>query len=210
MHRSLHHITRRLALVLLLIAPASAFAQFDAPARPAYSNTDGLFLHLRSGGHGIAFNDAGDDSGGSIGLRVGYGLSRRVTLYLGFEGGSLGGESRLPGMEAIDDSGLAYLELGGRYHFRPGHRFVPYADAALFVMGAGADLPGDDVTYAGAGLSAGAGALYFVTPRVALEGGATFSGGRLFERELDGRDDDIEIGMAGVRMHVGVTFYPFR
>lgn len=201
------HLLSRLALILLLAAvPLSARAQSAA------SNTDGLFLHVRAGGHGVAFEDAGDDTGATLGLRAGYGVSDRVTLYFGLEGADLDGGSRLPGLDTDETSGLVYAELGGRFHFRPGHRLVPYADVAVAVIGAGSEARayGGDVGYGGAGLSLGGGALYFLSPTVALEGGASFTPGSLMERDLGGADEDIGVGVAGVRMHVGLTFYPFR
>jgi hypothetical protein len=199
---------QRLApLFVLLLAAAPALH-----AQGARSHTDGLFLHARTGGHGIAFEDAGDDTGASIGLRAGYGFSDRFTLYVGLEGGGLDGQSRLQGLDTDQTSGVAYVELGGRYHFRPGHRFVPYADAALTLIGVGSenDAYDGDVGYGGAGLSVGGGALYFVTPSIAVEGGVSFTPGSLMERELGGASEDVSVGVAGVRMHVGLTLYPFR
>ena len=54
------------------------------------------------------------------------------------------------------------------------------------------------------------GTLYFISPTVALEGGASFTPGRLMESDLGGVSENIGVGVAGVRMHVGLTFYPFR
>lgn len=196
----------RLALLLVLAAvPLCVQAQ-------TASSTDGLFLHVRAGGHGVAFEDAGDDTGATLGLRAGYGVSDRFTLYLGLEGADLDGGSRLPGLDTDETSGLVYAELGGRFHFRPGHRLVPYADAAIAVIGAGSEARAydGDVGYGGAGLSLGGGALYFLSPTVAIEGGASFTPGSLMERDLGGADEDIGVGVAGVRIHVGLTFYPFR
>jgi hypothetical protein len=170
------------AFLLLLAVPVVTHAQTatrSTTVAPGASSTDGLFLHVRAGGHGIAFEDGG---------------------------------SRLPGLETDETSGLVYAELGGRFHFRPGHRLVPYADAAIAVIGAGSEARtyGGDVGYGGAGLSVGGGALYFLSPTVALEGGASFTPGSLMESDLGGVNEDIDIGVAGVRMHVGLTFYPFR
>ena len=202
-------------LLLLLAAPGATHAQTatqSTTVAPRASSTDGLFLHVRAGGHGIAFENAGDDTGATLGLRAGYGFSDRVTLYVGLEGADLDGGSRLPGLETEETSGLVYAELGGRFHFRPGHRLVPYADAAIAVIGAGSEARayGGDVGYGGAGFSVGGGALYFLSPTLALEGGASFTPGRLMESDLGGVNENIGVGVAGVRMHVGLTFYPFR
>ncbi|GAB5535930.1 MAG: hypothetical protein Rubg2KO_21790 [Rubricoccaceae bacterium] len=202
-------MTSRFSLFLLIAILGATASPTDAQAQ-ARSSTDGLFLHARAGGHGVAFEDAGDDTGGSIGLRLGYGLSDHLTLFVGAEGGSLDGGSRLQGLDGQDDSGVVYLEAGGRLHILPRQRLVPYVDAAFAVVGAGADRDGGDVAYAGLGGSLGLGALYFVSPTIALEGGATFTPGVYRDREIGDVETDVDIGVAGVRMHVGFSVYPFR
>jgi len=108
MLRPTRYPTLFLALLLLLLAaPVTTHAQRgtrSTTVAPRASSTDGLFLHARADGHGIAFEDAGDDTGATLGLRAGYGVSDRVTLYLGLEGADLDGGSRLPGLETDETS----------------------------------------------------------------------------------------------------------
>lgn len=212
-----HGPMHRVALLLLLLAaPAAAYAQAPPPsaALPA-SHTDGLFLHARTGGHGIAYEDGIDDAdGGGLGLRVGYGFNDRFTLYLGVEGAGLTGSRGFDGLGSDEEYGIAYVELGSRFHFRPGRKLVPYADAAISVIGLGYDgtggYDGNDVTYGGAGVSLGGGVLYFLSPTLALDGGLAFTPGSLLEQHVGGQTEDVDIKLTGARIHVGLTFYPFR
>ena len=204
-------------ILLLLIAPTAAYAQMvddPAPIVRDASSTDGLFLHARLGGHGIAYENAGDAEGGGLGLRAGYGFSDRFTLYLGIEGAGVKGGRGFEGLEANDDYGLVYLELGSRFHFRRGRQLVPYADLAVSVIGVGYEGTGsyaqDDITYGGAGLSLGGGVLYFLSETIALDGGLSFTPGSLMEVDIDGRTEDVDIALTGARLHVGITLYPFR
>ncbi len=203
-----------LFILLFLASPVAVQAQ-DAPVAPAIqSHTSGLFLHARTGGHGMAFDGPADAEGGGLGLRVGYGFSDRFTVYLGVEGAGFDGGRGFEGLGEDEEYGAVYVELGSRYHFRRGKRLVPYADAALAVVGLGYNgtgpFAGEDVTYGGAGLSMGGGVLYFFTPKIALDSGIAFTPGSLREQSIDGTRNDVNIGMAGARIHVGISFYPFR
>ncbi len=162
----------------------------------------------------MAFDGVGDADGGGIGLRAGYGFSNRFTLYLGIDGAGMNGGNGFLGHESDDDYGMVYVELGGRFHFRSGRKLVPYADAALSVIGLGYEGSGAfdniDIAYGGAGLSLGGGALYFLSPTVALDAGMVFTPGSLMEREVDGDWEDADIKLTGARIHFGLSFYPFR
>jgi hypothetical protein len=108
----------------ILAAPSVAFAQTDVVPPSATENTyeaTGLFLHARTSGHGMAFDGPGDAEGLGLGLRAGYGVSNRFTLYLGVEGAGLNGGGGFDGLGADEKSGVLYIELGSRFHFRSGH-----------------------------------------------------------------------------------------
>ena len=142
------------------------------------------------------------------------GFSNRFTIYLGFEGASLDGGQGFEGLADDDEYDLAFVEFGGRYHFRPAHRLMPYADVALAVLGLGYDSSGssqrDDVTYGGAGISMGGGLLCFVSPRIALDAGMAFTPGALMERNAGSHAEDVDVKLTGARIHVGISVYPFR
>lgn len=192
-------------------APAGARAQL---ASPELSYTQGLFVHARTGGYGIAYKNDQDASGGGLGVRLGYGFSDRFTLYAGMEGGEVSGPVDFESFAKGDEYGLGYLEVGGRFHFRPDHKLVPFADAAISMMGIvwekNQTTNNKEIGYGGLGASVGGGVMYFFSPRFAIEGSAAFSPGNLMERDMAGASSDVDIAIAGVRLNVGVSFYPFR
>jgi hypothetical protein len=201
----------------ILSAPSVAFAQTEVVPPSATENTyepSGLFLHARTSGHGMAFDGPGDAEGLGLGLRAGYGVSDRFTLYLGVEGAGLDGGRGLDGLGTDEKYGVLYIELGSRFHFRPGQQLEPYADVALAVVGLGYDgvesYAGTDVTYGGAGVSLGAGLLYFLSPKFALDTGLAFMPGSLMEREAGRNNEDVDIALTSARIHVGLSVYPFR
>ena len=205
-----------LALVTLAV-PSASFAQTDAAPPSATEGTyitSGFFVHARTSGHGMAFDGPGDAEGVGLGLRAGYGVSDRFTLYLGVEGAGLDGGRGFEGLGDDEKYGAVYIELGSRFHFRPGQRLEPYADVALAVVGLGYDGTGSDagkdVTYGGAGVSLGAGLLYFLSPKFALDTGLAFTPGSLMEREVGRNSEDVDIALTGARIHVGLSVYPFR
>lgn len=197
----------RLGLILAILAvPAAAAAQ----TAPDPSNTQGLFLNARAGGYGVGYEGDRDGTGTGFGLRVGYGFSERLTAFFGFEGGSISEGDGFEGVPDGDDYGMLFLDLGARLHFRRDARLVPFLEVGGSVVGLWFDTADDDeAQYGGLGVSLGAGLLYFVSPRLALEGATLFSAGSLMEREIAGVGDDVDIGVAGIRMQVGVSYYPF-
>jgi len=214
---STRYVMQRLILVFLFFSMVyTAYAQRPpVPDAQDLSHTHGLFVHVRTGGHGIDYDgDIEGAEGLGLGLRVGYGFTDRFTAYLGFEGAGLSGSQGFEGLGSDEEYGLAYVELGSRFHFRPGRTLVPYADAAVSVIGLGYDgsgpYDGNDVSYGGMGFSLGGGMLYFVSQRVALDGGVAFTPGSLMEQYVAGGTEDVDIKLTGVRIHVGLTFYPFH
>jgi hypothetical protein len=162
----------------------------------------------------MAFDGPGDAEGVGLGLRTGYGVSDRFTLYLGVEGAGLDAGGGFEGPGAGEQYGVLYIELGSRFHFRSGQQLKPYADVALAVVGLGYDgaesYAGNDVTYGGAGVSLGAGLLCFLSPKFALDTGLAFTPGGLVEREIGRNREDVDIALTSARIHVGLSVYPFR
>ena len=111
-----------LALVTLAV-PSVSFAQTDAAPPSATEGTyitSGFFVHARTSGHGMAFDGPGDAEGVGLGLRAGYGVSDRFTLYLGVEGAGLDGGRGFEGLGDDEKYGVLYIKLGSGFHFRPG------------------------------------------------------------------------------------------
>ena len=201
-----------LALTASLSLPSVAAAQGTDPAADLDpSNTQGFFLHVRGGGYGVGFEDDRDGTGSGFGLRMGYGISERVTLFAGMEGGEIDNGDGFQGLPQGDSYGLLYLDVGARLHFRTDARLVPFVEAGADVVGVWFDdEQREEAQYGGLSASLGGGILYFVTPQVGLEGSAPFNAGGLMSSEIGGVSRDEDIALAGVRLHVGLSVYPNR
>lgn len=211
MHAHRSHLMAGLLCMATLAAPSVAATQQGDTGAEDPSNTRGFFLNLHSGGYGVGFEGERDGTGMGFGARMGYGLSERLTLFAGMEGGTISDGDGFRGLPDGDDYGLLYLDLGARAHFRTWARLVPFVEGSLNVVGLWFDdTEGAEATYGGASASLGGGLLWFVTPSVALETSALFNAGELMEAEIGGVDQDADIGVAGVRLQVGISLYPNR
>jgi len=194
-------------LLALLVLPAAVGAQAVKDA----SVTEGVYLSARTGGVGIAFKGGAEGTGSGFGLRAGYGVSERFTVYLGAGGASISegdGFERLPAGESY---GLLLLDAGARFHFQRESRWVPFLEAEVNIIGLWFDDVDDaEVTYGGLSASLGGGTMYFLSPTIAVEGAASFTAGSLMERDIGGSTGEVDIGLASVRLHLGVTLYPFQ
>ena len=98
----------------------------EGSAQPA--RTQGWVFGLGSGTTAVSFESDPVDGAALVGLRIGYGLNRIVTPYLGAEYADI----RSRGLEAFDRMTFAHVDLGVRLHLAGGRRrWVPYGDLAL-------------------------------------------------------------------------------
>lgn len=197
------------------VAPAHA-QETGAEASSAY--TEGLFLHGRLGGHGLTVDETDVSSGRGIGARLGYGFSPILTLYLGLDvaGMDVAHRNSLDG-PSINRSvtsntyALALVDLGVQLNFRSDSGpLVPYVDGALTGIGAGYETGAGTAVYSGSGVSLGGGLKYFVTPSVALDGGARFLFGDYQQLDVDRQDLDVDLNVVSAQLHAGITAYLFR
>jgi hypothetical protein len=188
----------------------------DESASPAY--TKGLFLHGRLGGHGLTLDGTEVSSGRGIGAKLGYGFSPILTLYLGLDiaGMDVANNTSLDGTAtnrsiASNTYALALIDLGFQLNFlSKSGPLVPYVDGALTGVGAGYETGAGTAVYSGSGVSLGGGLKYFVTPSVALDGGARFLFGDYQQLEVDRQDLDVELDVVSAQLHAGITVYLFR
>ena len=98
----------------------------EGSAQPA--RTQGWVFGLGSGTTAVSFESDPADGAALVGLRIGYGLNRIVTPYLGGEYADI----RSRGLEAFDRMTFAHVDLGVRLHLTGGgRRWVPFGDLAL-------------------------------------------------------------------------------
>jgi len=188
----------------------------DESASSAY--TKGLFLHGRLGGHSLTVDGSEVSSGRGIGAKLGYGFSPILTLYLGLDvaGMEVANRASLDGTAinrsiASDTYALALIDLGVQLNFlSKSGPLVPYVDGALTGIGAGYETGTGTAVYSGSGVSLGGGLKYFVTPSVALDGGARFLFGDYRQLEIERQELDVELDVVSAQLHAGLTVYLFR
>ena len=92
------------------------------------ARTQGWTLGLEFGATTVSFGSDPGDGAVLVGVRIGHGLNRIVTPYLGMAYGTI--DTR--GLEAFDKVKFGHVDLGARLHVTDGRRrWVPYGDLAL-------------------------------------------------------------------------------
>ena len=142
----------------------------------------------------------------------GYGFGRIFTLFTGYDFSLVGSDFFSDSYDGAVIAGT--LDLGARFHLPIGRpEFVPYAEVALsgFVVLTEDEGNGSD-GLGGGGITLGGGALYFLSERVALQGGADVTLGTYGTAFVRGEAVELpaELDGANVRVQAGLSFYPFR
>ncbi len=198
-----------------LAAAAACCAWLLAGATPSAaqdrSTTRGLFLQVTLDGQSLDFQEdefEEVDEGGGLSLRAGWGISRLVTLYLGFGGARMDGETNGV-VNSEYDWGSA--ELGSRFNFRAGRALVPYLDVSL--RGVAAREDDLDLEFRGGGIAFGGGLAWYLAPTVALDAALRLGGGTFNEvqwGDITADIDEDDFGYGEGRLSLGLTVYPLR
>ena len=116
---------RKFAAIWISVVLSFVFA---ADASAQRSTTRGLVFGLDFGGASVSFDDNPRDRGGLVGGRIGYGLSRILTLY----GGAYEADVDTHAFDAFDKVTFGHIDLGVRLHWANSRRrWVPYGDLAI-------------------------------------------------------------------------------
>ena len=167
-------------------------------------------------GTSVGTGDPGDvktSTGLGGGVQVGYMITPRLTAYAGFE---LAKQSiDVVGLDG--DFGLSQLEAGARLSFPVrGSRVMPYLGAWVgrrrlsttiddFDTGAQADF-----SLSGLAVGAGGGVQYFVSPKLALDGGLSVGVGKMGNIKVAGekRNPPALDNTTTTRLQFGANWYP--
>ena len=202
------------ALLLSFGSVSTAYAQQAASETmdaESVSNTERWYFHAHLAGHSQSIANQDDlDAGGGLGLRVGYGVSPLVTLYLGVDGANMSSENDVSQSLFGDDYTLGIVEFGAQFNFRRDKKLVPYFDTALIGIASVIDEDGRDASIAGPGIGIGGGVKYFVSPEFALDAGLYTALGGYDEQEINGDTEDIGVSFGTGRFAVGISWYPFQ
>jgi hypothetical protein len=178
-----------------------------ADARPLASITQGFFLapHLL----GASLQAEGDDveSGGGIGLSIGYGFSRMFSAFIAIDVAKV--DIRDP--EIAGNYSLGQGDLGIRVNFRDETQAaIPYLQAAFTGRVAQTTVEGFDFEVSGPAFTIGGGLNYYFQPKLALDIGLSFSSGTFDTLKVEGDEVDFdEFDATGARFQFGLTWFPF-
>ena len=192
---------------------SSLTAPLPLNAQEVRSNTKGFLLAPRLTGSSLEVEDGSEESGGGAGLMLGWGVSRRVALFIGADITEI--DIRNPDFDG--SFFLVQADLGVRVSFRsPEHKFVPYAVGALTGMAAAADVQltpftKTEVELTGGGLTLGGGFNYFFIPTLALDVQLLGTAGSFTDLRIGSVTSDIDdIDATAGRFTLGLTWYPIR
>jgi hypothetical protein len=190
-----------------LLAPSVALAQL--------STTRGLSLGVHLQGTSLTVKESNEtNSGGGLGLRVGYGFNRIVTGFLHVDGAQIDVPT---GGTVLGQWNLAHAEIGARFHFaNSNRRFVPYLEGAAgarAVSVSNASISGssnsEDISFNGGAVTFGAGMSTFFKKRAAFDVSLKWTGGTFSEVDLgDISVRNLDIEASSFRFGVGLIFWP--
>ena len=201
--RSLSTLAVACALVLAT-APQSHLS-----AQKSTTRGFNLGAHFQGASYTIEAEDA--QEAGGFGVRVGYGINRIVTLYLGVDGAQV----ELQDPTVSGDWSLAHVDAGVRFHFANSlRRWVPYLDAALgarAVTVKNAVVNGDSSPNAslnGAAFSVGGGLYVFFNESLALDVGVKASSGEFNKIDIGALSlSNLDLDVKSTRFNLGVVWW---
>ena len=182
------------AAALVLAAPATAEAQSTTEGFHFGANLHGAAIHYESDGE--------PESGPGLGLELGYGVSRMVTLYLEVSG------ANVETYDGRDSYSLGHADLGVRLNLGgPERSVLGYFVGALNGRAANIRIAGDPFEITGAGLTLGGGLLVFLNRSAALDFGLRWTGGSFSDAEYRGRTESIDLSANSARLNIGFAWW---
>ncbi|MCC6242519.1 MAG: outer membrane beta-barrel protein [Gemmatimonadaceae bacterium] len=197
----------RAVAALAMVVPSMAAAQL--------STTRGLSLGIHLQGTSLKIEDENEtNSGGGLGIRVGYGFNRIVTGFIHLDGAQID----VPSAGTVQGQwNLAHAELGARFHFaNSNRRLVPYLEGsagARVVTVSDATVPGssdaEDISFNGGAVTFGAGLSTFFKKRAAFDVSLKWTGGTFSEVDLGSvAVRNLDIDASSFRFGIGLIFWP--
>jgi hypothetical protein len=225
----------RIAATALVVAAASvdaatATAQSSAARRASASPaakpieagdlTRGLTLGayaLAAGGVQITGRDIDGDfstnSGEGAGVTIGYGFNRIVSAFASLD---IAKQATSPDIYPAGTYGLAHFEVGGRANIPIGSpKAVPYVTVSLGRRALAARVTDEDSgeqfdsSLSGTMYAVGGGMQWFLSPRLALDGGVELGMGTFDHTKDQAGDHGLQVnGSSTSRLRFGVNWHP--
>lgn len=165
---------------------------------PVYDN-EGFFINASLLGAAWTIDnlDIEAESGGGFGLNLGYNFNTNFGLFVSFDAASIN-------PDAGDDYVLGHFDLGVQGTFRTtADRFRPFVRASLLGMSA----QDDDFEINGAGFGLGAGALVFLSEKLALDINYTHGFIDLEEIKSGSQTFEIDESASTGRFFLGLAYH---
>jgi hypothetical protein len=198
------------ALALLFIMTAAASAQVYAPTEathggsntPVTADTKGFHLGLGLNGSAIKSDNSDTESGGGFHFRIGYGITRNVTLFFGGAGASMNDA----------EYSMGQADLGIRGYFPGNGRWVPFVEGAFtgraLVMDVGYN---DNLEFTGAGFTAGGGVDYYVSRSLGIGVNLNWTFGEFTDAKMGSEKASLgsdAFSATSTRFNIGLTWWP--
>ena len=189
-----------------------------ASTTSAQSNSSAVMLNVHLNGTQVALDNADTaETGAGIGFRLGWGITKKLTLFVGLDTSSIE-----TGDPSINNGkyGLLEANIGGRYSFRVGQKAMPYLEFGLTTARLTAQVTGTDASGAlvegkahtsGMGSMYGGGLSYYVARTLAIDLGLHFAGvafDDLKVNEVRVHNSDVDAAIS--RISLGLVWYPIR
>lgn len=194
-----------------------AGALLSAGSLSAQSDNSGFMLNAHLTGQALSGTgtESVTESGGGLGVALGYGFNDRIILFFNLDVASMEYDDEEDFEGEDEEYQLATGDLGVRVNFgNEGMKVRPYINAAFTGVAAvdEFELLGDEVqsTVAGGGITIGGGLQYFFSPKLALDLGLQATQGAFTEITVDDEDEEFEEGVAFTtsRVQLGLTWHP--
>lgn len=194
-----------------------AGALLSAGSLSAQSDNSGVMLNLHLAGQGLALvgDETEAETGGGLGVALGYGFNDRVTLFLNIDGSAIQYDEDVSEETGDDTYSAVTADLGVRMNFgNEGMKLRPYINAAFSGLAVVEEfeIAGEDVetTLSGGGLTVGGGLQYFFTSSLAVDVALQATQGAFTNAAVDDEDEDLEQGIAftSSRLQLGLTWHP--
>jgi hypothetical protein len=192
------------AAVLSVLMAGSAGAQAPVPTAPLglRSNARGFMLNGHLNGSALSVEGENTESGGGLGLKLGYGFTDAIAIVAALDGAIINGEDG-------DDYALGHFDLGLQFNLLgPASAFRPYALIAFSSRAAIMDVDGDDLNLTGTGPTFGGGFRYFFRPALAVDVALSLTGGGFSEAEFKGQTEELDVDARSSRFNVGLSWQP--
>ena len=189
---------KKIALILVILASSAL-----QPVLAQYS-TKGVFIkpHLVGAAWSINEIDEPDHSGGGLGLAVGYGISERFSVLIDLSGAQM--ETRSGASYT-----LAHFDVGAQVVMtKEDSPFKVYVDASATARTARFEVLGANIDLNGSGGTLGFGLLYFMSEKIALDGGVRAMFGNIDEISGGGEVLDVtDIRANSTRVNFGIAWF---